>query len=98
MTENTSLHVILEFKIVLLEFKVVKEEETTLAKDRHVLLDKGYPIKHAVLMEIFYTCSDMDAISHMGLLSPLNVASVMEELNFNFIKKFNFVIIYFRFT
>lgn len=75
MTENTSIHVILESEIV-------REEERTLAKDRHVLLEQGYPIKHALLMEIFYICSCMAAISHMGLLSPLNVASVTEELNF----------------
>lgn len=80
MTENTNIRVILESEIV-------KEEDRTLAKDRHVLLDQGYPIKRALLMEIFYICSCMAAISHMGLLSPFNVASISEELNFSFIKK-----------
>lgn len=40
-------------------------------------------------MEIFFICSDVNPISHMEeLLGTLNVASVTEELNFNFIKKF----------
>lgn len=73
---------------MILESETVKEGRKW-PKVRHVLCNQHCPIKlFCVDGNILSVLSDTAAISHMELLSTLNVANETEELNFNLIKKF----------